>query len=149
MRMVLCMVMCGVMCRVRGEGSKRGTAPSRRGFTLIEMLVVLSLVALLLTIALPRYLGSLDKSRDVALEENLKVLRISLDRFHADKGRFPDSLDELVEHKYLRAVPVDPVTESDRSWLTQASDDPDVDGIADVKSGASGNAHDGRPYDSF
>lgn len=145
MRMVLCMV----IGMVRGGGSKRSAAPTRRGFTLIEMLVVLSLVALLLTIALPRYLGSLDKSRDVALEENLKVLRISLDRFHADKGRFPDSLDELVEHKYLRAVPVDPVTESDRSWLTQASDDPDVDGIADVKSGASGNAHDGRPYDSF
>ena len=137
------------MPMVRGGGGKRSAAFSRRGFTLIEMLVVLSIVALLLTIALPRYLGSLDKSRDVALEENLKVLRISLDRFHADKGRFPDSLDELVEHKYLRAVPVDPVTETDRSWVTQSSDDPDVNGIVDVKSGASGNAHDGRPYDSF
>ena len=74
---------------------------SRRGFTLIELLVVMAIVALLLSIALPRYFGSLDRSREVALKENLQVLRVTLDRFHADKGRYPDTLDELVEHKYL------------------------------------------------
>lgn len=119
------------------------------GFTLIEMLVVMAVVALLLTIAAPRYFGSLDKSKDVALAENLKVLRVSLDRFYADKGRYPESLDELVEHKYLRNVPVDPVTGSDRSWQLLPAQDPALTGVADVKSGAQGQSHDGRSYASF
>lgn len=122
---------------------------ARHGFTLIEMLVVLAIVGLLLTLAAPRYFASLDKSRDVALEENLKVLRVTLDRFYADRGRYPDSLQDLVDHKYLRAVPVDPVSESDRTWVLVAPQDPEQGGIADVKSGASGRAHDGRSYDSF
>lgn len=121
----------------------------RRGFTLIEVLMVLAIVALLLSVALPRYLGALDKSRDVALQENLNVLRISLDRFFADKGRHPETLDELVEHKYLRAVPVDPVTESSGTWLLIPSREANEPGIADVKSGASGTAIDGRAYGSL
>lgn len=125
-----------------------GTSRSS-GFTLIEMLVVMAVVALLLTIAAPRYFGSLDKSKDVALAENLKVLRVTLDRFYADKGRYPENLDELVEHKYLRGVPVDPVTGSDRSWQLVPSQDPALTGIADVKSGAQGQSHDGRSYASF
>lgn len=116
------------------------------GFTLIEMLVVMAIVALLLTIALPRYFGSLDKTKDVALEENLRVLRISLDKYYADKGRNPDSLDELVEHMYLRAVPVDPITESASTWVLVQSKDANVKGVVDVKSGAPGTAKDGRPY---
>jgi type II secretion system protein G len=122
---------------------------ARRGFTLIEMLVVLAIVGLLLTLAAPRYFASLDKSRGVALEENLKVLRVTLDRFYADRGRFPDSLQDLVDHKYLRAVPVDPVSESDRTWVLVPPQDPEQGGIADVKSGAPGQAHDGRSYDSL
>lgn len=82
-----------------------------RGFTLIEMLVVLAIVALLLSVATPRYFGSLEKGREVALQENLRVLRVTLDKFHADKGRYPDTLDELVEARYLREVPLDPITE--------------------------------------
>ena len=121
----------------------------RRGFTLIEVLMVLAIVALLLSIALPRYFGALDKSKDVALQENLRVLRISLDRFFADKGRHPETLDELVEHKYLRAVPVDPVTESSGSWILIPSSDTSERGIVDVKSGASGTAMDGRAYGSL
>ena len=122
---------------------------SRRGFTLIEVLMVLAVVALLLSIALPRYFGALDKSRDVALQESLKVLRISLDRFFADKGRHPETLDELVEHKYLRAVPVDPVTESNASWVLISSSDANERGVVDVKSGAAGMAADGRAYGSL
>ena len=118
----------------------------RRGFTLIEMLVVMAIIALLLTIAAPRYFGSLDKSKDVALAENLKVLRITLDRFYADKGRFPEALEELVEYKYLRSVPVDPVTGSDHSWILLPAQDQNIKGIADVKSGAPGRSIDGRSY---
>jgi general secretion pathway protein G len=122
---------------------------SRHGFTLIEVLMVLAVVALLLSIALPRYFGALDKSKDVALQESLKVLRISLDRFFADKGRHAETLDELVEHKYLRAVPVDPVTESSASWVLISSPDSNERGVVDVKSGASGVAVDGRAYGSL
>lgn len=123
--------------------------PPRRGFTLIEMLVVMAIVALLLTIALPRYFGSLEKAKDVALQENLQVLRVTLDKFYADKGRYPDTLEELVEHKYLRAVPVDPVTETSHSWIQIPTRDGEAKGIADVKSGATGQTRDGRRYDSF
>lgn len=119
------------------------------GFTLIEILIVMSIVALLLTIALPRYFGSLDKSKDIALRENLKVLRVTLDKFYADKGRYPDSLGELVEQKYLRAVPVDPVTDSALTWILIPSKEADTKGIADVKSGAPGASKDGRGYDSL
>ena len=120
-----------------------------RGFTLIEMLMVLAIVALLLSVALPRYFGALDKSKDVALQENLKVLRISIDRFSADKGRHPETLDELVEFKYLRAVPMDPLTESSASWVLITSADANERGIVDVKSGAPGSAADGRAYGSL
>lgn len=123
--------------------------PCRRGFTLIEVLMVLALIALLLSLAMPRYFGALDRTRDTTLQENLRVLRISLDRFHADKGRHPRTLDELVEHKYLRAVPVDPVTESANSWILVSPQDASEPGIADVRSGASGSTADGRPYDSL
>lgn len=116
------------------------------GFTLIEMLVVMAIVALLLTIALPRYFGSLDKTKDIVLEENLRVLRISLDKYCTDKGRNPDSLEELVEHKYLRTVPVDPITESASTWVLVQSKETNVKGIVDIKSGAPGMAKDGRAY---
>lgn len=121
----------------------------KSGFTLIELLVVMAIVALLLTIALPRYFGSLDKSRDIALQENLRVLRMSLDKFHADKGRNPNTLEELVEHRYLRAVPADPITESAATWILVQSSDANVNGITDVKSGASGTSRDGRPYGGY
>jgi type II secretion system protein G len=121
----------------------------RRGFTLIEMLVVMAIIALLLTIAVPRYFGSLDKSKEVTLKENLQVLRVTLDKFYADKGRYPDTLDQLVEEKYLRSVPIDPFTESSRSWITVASTQLDTKGIVDVKSGAIGQTKDGKSYESF
>jgi general secretion pathway protein G len=122
---------------------------SKRGFTLIEMLVVMAIVALLLTIALPRYFGSLEKSKEVALKENLRVLRMTLDKFHADKGRFPDALQELVDQKYLRATPIDPITESSDTWVLLASSQEGESGIADVKSGAPGQALNGGSYESF
>lgn len=125
------------------------TVPRRRGFTLIEMLVVLAIVALLLSIAAPRYFGSLEKSRDAALQENLRVIRTSLDRFHADKGRYPESLEELVEERYLREVPMDPITESRTSWVLQAPPDGAANGVADVKSAARGLTKSGRAYDSL
>ena len=130
---------------------RRVCLPSRprSGFTLIELLVVMSIIALLLTIAVPRYFGSLNRSREVALMENLQVLRTTLDKFHADKGRYPETLDELVEQRYLRAVPLDPVTETDATWVLVAPRETSATGVADVRSGASGQTRDGRRYDSL
>ncbi|MBH2016103.1 MAG: prepilin-type N-terminal cleavage/methylation domain-containing protein [Burkholderiales bacterium] len=119
------------------------------GFTLIEMLVVLAIVALLLSVATPRYFGSLEKGREVALQENLRVLRVTLDKFHADKGRYPETLDELVDERYLREVPLDPITESATTWVLVPPKEPDQQGVADVKSGASGTARDGRRFDAL
>lgn len=119
------------------------------GFTLIEMLVVLAIVALLLSVAAPRYFGSLEKGREVALQENLRVLRVTLDKFHADKGRYPETLDELVDERYLREVPLDPITESATTWVLVPPKEPDQQGVADVKSGASGTARDGRRFDAL
>jgi type II secretory pathway pseudopilin PulG len=113
------------------------------------MLVVMTVVALLMTLALPRYFNSLEHSHDVVLKENLKVMRVLLDKFYSDKGRYPDSLVELVEQKYLRAVPTDPITDSDKTWILIPVPDEDKKGIGNVKSGASGNDKSGQPYESY
>ena len=118
----------------------------RLGFTLIELLVVLAIIATLLTLALPRYFGSLDKSREAVLKENLFQMRDAISRYHADKGRYPESLDQLASDKYLRKVPIDPVTDSATSWVVVRSEDPQKTGVYDVKSGASGKASDGSEY---
>lgn len=116
------------------------------GFTLIELLVVMAVVSLLIAIAMPRFSDALDRSKETALRENLRVIRVTLDQFFADKGRYPETLDELVDLRYLRAVPVDPVTESDRTWLTVPPKDGERRGVADVKSGASGSTRKGQTF---
>jgi len=118
----------------------------RNGFTLIELLIVLSIIALLLTIAAPRYFNSIDRSKETILKENLKVMRSMIDKFYGDNGRYPDTLDELVEKQYVRAVPQDPITESTTTWVLEASRDPELKGVYNVKSGGQGKARDGTPY---
>jgi general secretion pathway protein G len=94
-----------------------------RGFTLIELLVVMTIVALLLTLALPRYFGSIDKSKEAVLKENLHQVREAISRYYADKGRYPESLESLATDKYLRRVPVDPITESTTTWMIVQPED--------------------------
>ena len=118
----------------------------RRGFTLIELMVVLTIVALLLTLAVPRYFGSIDKSKEAVLRENLNQMRDAISRYYADKGKYPESLDALAAEKYLRGVPLDPVTESDKTWIIVQPEDPQKGGVSDVKSGASGRTRDGREF---
>ena len=118
----------------------------RRGFTLIELMVVLTIVALLLTLAVPRYFGSIDKSKEAVLRENLNQMRDAISRYYADKGKYPESLDALAAEKYLRGVPLDPVTESDKTWIIVQPEDPQKGGVYDVKSGASGRTRDGREF---
>jgi general secretion pathway protein G len=120
----------------------------KRGFTLIELLVVLAIVALLLTLAVPRFFPSVDKTRETILQDNLRSTRAVIDQFHADTGRYPDSLEQLVEKKYLARVPVDPILESSSGWVIVAP--PEEEGVQgavyDLHSGAPGNGRDGRPY---
>jgi len=117
-----------------------------RGFTLIELLVVLGIVALLLTLAVPRYFPSVDKARETVLAENLRNLRATIDQYHGDTGRYPDSLQQLVDKKYLRALPVDPITGSSDSWLIVPPPDDTPGQLYDIKSGAPGNDRSGAPF---
>jgi general secretion pathway protein G len=119
------------------------------GFTLIELLIVLAVIATLLTIALPRYFSSLEKSREAVLQQNLAVLRESIDKYHADKGKYPAALDELVSAKYLRSMPLDPITESSATWISIPPAEPEMGGVYDVRSGAEGIARDGREYQKW
>lgn len=123
-----------------------GLGPRAHAFTLIELLVVMAVIALLLTIALPRYMHSTDRAKEAVLKENLVQMRQAIDQYYADRGRYPDRLEDLVEHKYLRRVPQDPITESTVTWLMVSPREPGTSGVFDVKSGAPGTGRDGTPY---
>ena len=88
-----------------------------RGFTLIELLVVMAIVSALLSIVVPRYIHKVDVAKEAALRENLGALRIALDQYYSDKGVYPEKLTDLVVQRYLRAMPLDPVTDQRDSWL--------------------------------
>ena len=128
---------------------KMNSLPRGRGFTLIEILIAMSILALLLTIALPQYFGSIARSKDVALQENLRVMRVVIDKYYGDKGKHPASLEDLVQEKYLRSIPMDPVTESATTWILVPHQDSEDPGIIDVKSGAPGASKDGISYASM
>lgn len=117
-----------------------------RGFTLIELLVVLAIVSLLLTLAAPRYFQSLEASKEAVLAENLRLTRETIDKFYGDQGRYPDSLDELVDRQYLRSLPYDPMTESNATWTLIPPTGQALGKVYDIKSGAEGQTRDGRPF---
>jgi len=122
-----------------------------RGFTLIELIVVMAIIATLLTIAVPRYFQSLERSREAALKQTLAVTRDAIDKYHGDTGRYPQSMEELVTKHYLRKRPFDPVAESDRSWVV-VPPTPDAaakGALFDLKSGAEGPGLDGTPYSQW
>ena len=100
----------------------------KRGFTLVELLVVLAVIALLLSIVVPHYVGRVHRAEEAVLKENLTLLRDALDKHYADAGAYPNSLDELVSKRYLRAVPADPFTNS-ATWTPVPPSDPKRGGI--------------------
>jgi general secretion pathway protein G len=121
------------MCPVTSAPpSPRQHRPRRRGFTLIEMLVVMTLIALLLTLAVPRYFSSLDNGRLNVQRQNVATIRDAIDKFFGDQGKYPDSLDELVAKRYLRQVPVDPVSEA-TNWVVVAPEDATLGAVYDVQ----------------
>ena len=122
------------------------TGKRGRGFTLIEMMVVMVVIGTLLTIAVPRYLRSLERSKEAVLKQDLAALRESIDKFYGDTGKFPETLATLVEKRYLRGIPVDPIAKSADKWVILLAEDPEDTGIKDVHSGAEGAGQNGVPY---
>ncbi|RJP70081.1 MAG: type II secretion system protein [Comamonadaceae bacterium] len=124
-----------------------------RGFTLIELMVVMAIVATLLTIVTPRYFAHLERARETALRETLAVTRDAIDKFLADHDRYPNTLDELVDKRYLRSAPIDPLTERSDSWtllpppgrLEDEGGAPSS-GVWDLRSGA---VEEGKSYDQW
>jgi general secretion pathway protein G len=121
----------------------------RSGFTLIELLVVMAILGTLIMLAVPRYFHSVDKTRETVLRENLVRTRDAIDKYYGDNGRYPDSLVVLVERKYLRALPFDPLTGSNSSWIVVPPENTDKGGVYDLKSGASGMAADGSKFQEW
>jgi general secretion pathway protein G len=116
--------------------SRAFSAPAgrRRGFTMIELVVVMAVIGLLLSIAVPRYLAALDRGKAQVQQQNLALMREAIDKFYGDNGKYPDALEDLVNKRYLRAVPIDPITEA-ADWVTVAPTDSKQAGrVYDVQS---------------
>ncbi len=127
------------------------------GFTLIELLVVMAIIATLLSIAVPRYMRSIDDAKEATLKSSLSQMREAIDHYYADLGSYPVNLTDLIEKRYLRSIPVDPMTESAQTWTLIPpplksdanrldSNKQDLVTIYDVRSGAVGMSRKGEPY---
>ncbi len=122
----------------------------KKGFTLIELLVVMSVIATLLTIAVPRYFQHLERAREASLRESLAVMRDAVDKYRADTGRYPETIEELVAKRYLRKVPPDPITESADTWvIVPPPDEPGQRKVWDIRSGAEGQGQNGTDYSTW
>lgn len=117
-----------------------------RAFTLIELVVVMAIVALLVALAAPRYFQSVERSKEAVLRSNLATVRDALDKFYGDTGKYPEALTDLVEKRYLRTLPKDPITDSTSTWVVVPPEEPEKGGVFDIHSGAEGNTTDGVPY---
>jgi len=132
------------------------TGKAKKGFTLIELIIVFTLIGILLGLALPQYKYATKKAREAVLKEDLYVLRKLIDQYFSDKGKYPASLQTLVEEGYLRRLPVDPFTGSDKTWeeiQEQLSAEEamagKLPGVIDVRSGSKELAIDGTPYNTW
>ncbi|HZQ92978.1 MAG TPA: prepilin-type N-terminal cleavage/methylation domain-containing protein [Terriglobales bacterium] len=126
----------------------------QRGFTLIELMIVISIIVILISAAMPMYNQSIIRAREAVLRDDLFTLRSVIDQFTLDKQRAPQSLDELVQEHYLKAIPKDPFTNSSETWqVTQEDTIMSVDqtqpGISDVHSGSNLVGSDGSAYSSW
>jgi general secretion pathway protein G len=126
--------------------SRNSLLKRTQGFTLIELMVVLAVMAILASVVVPRYLDRVDEARETVLRQNLNGLRTTLDQFYRDKSRYPNSLEELVTERYIRDVPVDPITQHTDTWVLVPPKGGSDKAIFNVKSSASGVAKDGTEY---
>jgi general secretion pathway protein G len=138
----------------------RGRAAAQAGFTLLELIIVIAIIGILATIAMPKLLHTPDKAKEAVLRTDLRTFRDVIDQYYADKGKYPASLEALVEDGYMRAIPIDPMTKSADTWVAQY-EEPKLDeappesdgeaepGIMDVHSGSEFTGSDGRPYSEW
>ena len=139
---------------VRGNSSLRSPQSAlrgQRGFSLLELMIAMFILIILLSVALPTYQRSVQHAKETVLKENLWQMRKAIDQYASDKGKYPSSLEDLVEGRYLREMPMDPITEK-AEWKAVMGEDPlnpdDGDVLKDVKSMADGTDSNGSAYDS-
>ncbi len=135
--------------RDAGPQPRRGRAAA--GFTLIELMIVITIIGILATISQPMFRNAVLNAREAALRENLYVLRDTIDKFYADNDKYPDILTDLVDKRYVRKVPKDPITGSAESWLVVyfTDDKGQQAGIMDVRSGSEATGSDGQKYSEW
>ncbi len=137
-----------------GIGTIRSRRSGEGGFTLIELMIVMAIIAILATIAIPIYVRTLQRAKEATLKEDLHTMRTAIDSYTVDKEKAPDSLDDLVQAGYLKSIPVDPITSSSETWITSQSDTmTDVNetqgGMDDVHSGSQALSSDGTTYNTW
>ena len=126
------------------DATRRSSLPL--GFTLIEVMAVIAIAALLLTLAAPRYFGQVDAAKEAVLRDNLRLTRTVIGHFYGDIGRYPESLIELVDKRYLSSLPMDPITQSNETWQIEPVPEGFKGQVYNLRSGAPGNARDGTAY---
>ncbi len=134
------------------DNGQRTTDKREKGFTILELMIAMFILIILLSVALPTYQRSIQQARETVLKENLFQMRRAIDQYTADKGKLPESLDNLVEEQYLREKPVEPLTEK-AEWKEIAGENLDPNdtgsGIKDVKSMTEGEDSDGKKYEDY
>jgi len=122
-----------LLARLRASGASAGAGRLAHGFTLIELMVVMVLIALLLTLAVPRYFGTIDTGKQRVQLQNISAIRDAIDKYYGDVGKYPETLQDLVDKKYLRSIPLDPIT-GKTDWVSIPPTDPNLTGVYDIRS---------------
>jgi general secretion pathway protein G len=127
---------------------------AQSGFTMIELIIVMAIMLILITLAIPHFVGAVKHAREAALKEDLQTMRTAIDTYTMDKQKGPQSLDDLIQAGYLKAIPEDPITRSKDTWVTDSTEamyslDETDPGITDIHSGSTDTGSDGQPYSSW
>lgn len=141
------------MAVITGNGKIMAIKPenSQKGFTLIEMMIVISIIGILATIALPNFQKSIIRAKETSLRQSLFVMRDVIDQYYGDNGKYPESLEILVENKYMREIPRDPFTRSSDTWvlIDAEVENEEEAGVYDIKSGSDRVGLNGEPYNEW